>query len=56
MVLILSSSISAPLLFSALAIADSTTLLIISAPFFGLKLRISRALPTFFPLMRSGLK
>ena len=43
-----------PLLCSALAIADSNTFLIISAPFFGLKANIFIALSTFLPLIISA--
>ncbi|AAU26430.1 hypothetical protein lpg0333 [Legionella pneumophila subsp. pneumophila str. Philadelphia 1] len=41
------SSISAPLLFSAFAIADSNNLSINLAPFFGVNLRTSSAPDTF---------
>jgi hypothetical protein len=45
----LSSSISAPRLFSALAIADSSTLRTIPAPFLGMNFSVARALPTALP-------
>src|ERR1035437_8245047 len=54
MVFTFSSSISAPSLCSALAIADSSTFLIISAPFFGLNFRMLSALSTDKPRIWSA--
>src|ERR1700675_4698908 len=47
---------SAPSLCSALAIADSSTRLMIFAPFFGLKARTSSALPTGSPRIWSATR
>src|SRR5215469_11155189 len=52
--LTLSSSISAPSLCSALAIADSSTRLMILAPFFGLKVSTLSALSTGMPRIWSA--
>src|SRR5687768_1857192 len=51
-----SSSMSAPSLCSALAIADSTTFLMMSAPFFEQKVRMLNALSTFLPRTRSATR
>src|SRR5215831_8849214 len=56
MVVILSSSMSAPSLCSALAIADSSTRLMILAPFFGLKLSRLSALSTARPRIWSATR
>src|SRR5215468_1987583 len=47
---------SAPLLCSALAIALSSTFLMIFAPFFGVKARMLSAAPTFCPRTRSATR
>src|SRR5574343_1058098 len=54
MVLTISSSMSAPLLCSALAMADSMTFLTIRAPFFGEYARMFSAWPTDLPRTRSA--
>src|SRR5271170_7967867 len=51
-----SSSMSAPRLFSALAIADSSTLSTMRAPFFGMNLSVARALPTPLPRTASATR
>src|SRR5574337_1353707 len=56
MVLTRSSSMSAPSLCSALAIADSSTLRTIGAAFFCVKLRMFRAWSTFLPRIRSATR
>src|ERR1035437_1804802 len=54
MVFTFNSSISAPSLCSALAIADSSTFLMIPAPFFGLNVKILSALSTGKPRIWSA--
>src|ERR1035437_1275454 len=54
MVFTFSSSISAPSLCSALAIADSSTFLMMPAPFFGLNVRMLSALSTGKPRIWSA--
>src|SRR5689334_7213681 len=54
MVLTLSSSMSAPSLCSALAIADMSTARTMRAPFFGLNARMSSARPTGLPRIMSA--
>src|SRR5580700_4050229 len=49
-----SSSMSAPRLFSALAIADSSTLSSSRAPFLGMNFRVASALPTPLPRTASA--
>ena len=54
MCVIFSSSMSAPSLCSALAIADSSTLRMITAPFLGLNCRMLSACSTGMPRIRSA--
>src|SRR5574344_3063608 len=56
MVFTFSSSISAPSLCSALAMADSSTFLTMPAAFFCVNVRIFRAWSTFLPRIRSATR
>src|SRR3990167_1862032 len=56
MVFTFSSSISAPSLCSALAMADSKTFLMITAAFFCVNCKIFRAWSTFLPRIRSATR
>src|SRR3954470_9648213 len=56
MVFTFSSSMSAPSLCSALAMADSRTFLTIPAAFFCVKFRMFRAWSTFLPRIRSATR
>src|SRR2546427_1875172 len=56
MVLTFSSSMSAPSLCSALAMADSSTFLMITAAFFCVNVRMLRAWSTFLPRIRSATR